>query len=185
MAVQAAVEKGRYGVGKKSFAAIGAVVLALTVVAVPLVQAEEVTRDSYKEAVEPICKANTEANERILKGARGKVKHGKLKQAAGQFFRAATALRGTVKELGAVPQPPADEAKRPTSSRRRARSSRPATRTAPCRWSSASNTTPTSPTTRSSASNSTTAASNPRSSRRAARRRGAPQGLFRPFAPEP
>jgi len=98
-------------VGKKSFAAISAVVLALVAVAAPLVQAEEVTRESYKEAVEPICKANTEANERILKGARSKVKHGKLKQAAGQFFRAATALRGTVKELQAVAQPPADEAK--------------------------------------------------------------------------
>jgi hypothetical protein len=98
-------------VGKKSFAAIGAVVLALTAVAAPLVQADEVTRESYKEAVEPICKANTKANERILKGARAKVKHGKLKQASGQFFRAATALRKTVKELEAVPQPTADEAK--------------------------------------------------------------------------
>jgi hypothetical protein len=97
-------------VGKKSFA-ISAVVLALTAVAVPLVQAEEVTRESYKESVEPICKANTKANERILKGARAKVKKGDLKSAAGQFFRAATALRGTVKELEAVPQPTADEAK--------------------------------------------------------------------------
>ena len=97
--------------GKRSFAAVSAIVLALTAVAAPFVQAEEVTRESYKEAVEPICRANTKANERILKGARGKVKAGKLKSAAGQFFRAATALRETVKELKAVPQPPADEAK--------------------------------------------------------------------------
>jgi len=98
-------------VGKKSFAVISAVVLALTAVAVPLVQAEEVTRESYKEAVEPICKANTQANERILKGVRKEVKEGKLKPAGRKFARAATALRATVKELKAVPKPPEDAAK--------------------------------------------------------------------------
>jgi len=98
-------------VGKKSLSIISAIVLVLTMLAAPFAEAAEVTRESYKEAVEPICKANTKANERILRGARGKVKHGKLKQASGQFFRAATALRKTVKELKAVPQPTADEAK--------------------------------------------------------------------------
>jgi len=97
-------------VGKKSFGLLSAVVLALALLALPA-QAEEVTRESYKEAVEPICKANTKANERILKGVRGKVKAGKLKAAGRQFSRAATALRKTVKELRAVPRPPADEAK--------------------------------------------------------------------------
>ena len=96
--------------GKKSFGLLSAVVLALALLALPA-QAEEVTRESYKEAVEPICKANTKANERILKGVRGKVKAGKLKAAGRQFSRAATALRKTVKELRAVPRPPADEAK--------------------------------------------------------------------------
>jgi hypothetical protein len=32
--------------------------------------AAEVSRPEYKAAVEPICKANTKANERILKGVR-------------------------------------------------------------------------------------------------------------------
>jgi len=105
-------EKGRYEVGKRSFALFSAVVLVLTMLAAPVVRAEgDEERAAYKAAVEPICKANTKANERILKGARGKVKHGKLKQAAGQFFRASTALNKTVRELKAVPQPPADEAK--------------------------------------------------------------------------
>jgi len=103
--------KGRYGVGKKSFGLLFAVVLAMTMLALPVAQAEEVTRESYKEAVEPICKANTQANERILKGVRGKVKAGKLKAAAGQFSRAATALRKTHGELKAVPQPTADQTK--------------------------------------------------------------------------
>jgi len=66
------------------------------------------TRESYKEQVEPICKTNYEANSKILKGVRAKVREGKLKVAAGQFARAATALRSTLKQLRAVPQPPVD-----------------------------------------------------------------------------
>lgn len=97
--------------GKKSFGALSAFVLVWALLAVPFAQATEVTRESYKEAVEPICKTNTEANERILKGVRAKFKAGKLDAAAGQFSRAATALKQTVKELKAVTQPPADEAK--------------------------------------------------------------------------
>jgi hypothetical protein len=98
-------------VGKKSFSALSAFVLVWAMLAAPFAQATEVTRESYKEAVEPICKTNTEANERILKGVRSEVKAGKLKVAAGQFSRAATALKKTVKQLKAVAQPPADQAK--------------------------------------------------------------------------
>jgi hypothetical protein len=94
-----------------SFGVLSVVVLALAMLAVPLAEATEVTRESYREAVEPICKTNTEANERILKGVRAKVKAGKLKVAAGQFSRASTALKRTVKQLKAVAQPPADQAK--------------------------------------------------------------------------
>jgi hypothetical protein len=97
-------------VGKKSFGAMSALVLILSALVAPVAQAE-VTRESYKEAVEPICKSNTEANERILKGVRGKVKAGKLKAAATQFSRASTALNKAQGELKAVPQPPADQAK--------------------------------------------------------------------------
>jgi phosphomevalonate kinase len=84
--------------------------LALLAAAMPALAAE-VTRDSYREAVEPICKTNTEANERILKGVRKEVKQGKLKPAALSFEKAAKALRKTVRELKAVPQPPDDEAR--------------------------------------------------------------------------
>jgi hypothetical protein len=75
--------------------------------AVPSVAAEE-TRESYKEAVEPICKANTEANEKILKGVRAKVKAGKLDAASKQFLAAARALKRTRAQLLAVPKPAAD-----------------------------------------------------------------------------
>lgn len=70
--------------------------------------AAEATRESYKEAVEPICKANTEANEKILKGVRAKVKAGKLDAAARQFAAAGRALKRTRTQLLQVPKPEAD-----------------------------------------------------------------------------
>jgi len=76
-----------------------------------LAMAEEVTRDTYTAAVEPICKTNTEANEKILKGVRAEVKAGKLKPAGAQFSKAAAALKKAVAQLKAVPQPTADAAK--------------------------------------------------------------------------
>jgi hypothetical protein len=71
----------------------------------------EPTRDEYVAAVEPICEANTEANTRILKGARGKVKKGKLRPAGAQFTRASAAFAKTIKQIKAVPRPPADDAR--------------------------------------------------------------------------
>ncbi len=85
--------------------------LAFLLTGASLAAAEEVTRDSYKAAVEPICKANTQANEKILKGVRAEVKAGKLKLAGAQFSKAAAALKQAYAQLGAVPQPPADTAK--------------------------------------------------------------------------
>lgn len=69
------------------------------------------TRESYVAAVEPICKTNTKANERILSGVEQKVKQGKLAVAAGQFAKASSAFGKAVKQIKAVPQPVADQAK--------------------------------------------------------------------------
>lgn len=96
--------------GKKSFCALGAFVLAFALLAAPFAQATEVTRESYKEAVEPICKTNVEANERVLKNVRANVKAGKLTLAATQFTKAAEALKKAIPKLKAVPQPTADQA---------------------------------------------------------------------------
>ncbi len=85
------------------------VAVAALLAAVPS-SAAEATRESYKEAVEPICKANTEANEKILKGVRQKVKAGKYDAAAKQFQGAAKALKKTRTQLLAVPKPAEDEA---------------------------------------------------------------------------
>lgn len=69
------------------------------------------TRDAYVARVEPICKTNTKANERILSGVRQEIKQGKLKLAAGQFKQAAAAFGKATRQISAVPQPVADEAK--------------------------------------------------------------------------
>lgn len=75
------------------------------------VTSAEQTRESYVAQVEPICKTNTKANERILAGAEKKVKEGKLKVAAGQFKQASAAFAKAVRQIEAVPQPVADKAK--------------------------------------------------------------------------
>jgi hypothetical protein len=73
--------------------------------------ADEVTRDSYRAAVEPICHKNVKANERIFAGVRKEVKAGRLKPAAARFARAAAALRAAITELRKVPRPTADRAR--------------------------------------------------------------------------
>jgi hypothetical protein len=66
---------------------------------------------AYREKVEPICKANTEANEKILKDARKHVKEGKLKLASQQLLSAAKALKRARTQLLAVPKPAEDAAR--------------------------------------------------------------------------
>ena len=102
-------------VSRSSKLFVGAVaallVLALGATAALGVTSAEQTRETYVAQVEPICKTNTKANERILAGAEKKVKEGKLKVAAGQFTQAAAAFTKAVKQIKAVPQPVADKAK--------------------------------------------------------------------------
>jgi hypothetical protein len=89
-----------------------AVVVCLAV-AVPTAWAigADPTRDEYVAAVEPICKRNSEANSRILKGVKQQVKQDELAPAGGRFVRASSALGKTVRQIAAVPQPSADAAK--------------------------------------------------------------------------
>lgn len=69
------------------------------------------TREGYVAQVEPICKANTKANERILANVRGYIKQGKLRLAGAQFQKASEAFGKAVKQIAAVPQPSADATK--------------------------------------------------------------------------
>lgn len=91
--------------GKKLVLSFVAVLVLLGAVPSP---AAEVNREEYVKAVEPICKANTEANEKILKGVRAEVRAGKLDSASKKFFAAARALKRTRAQLLAVPKPSAD-----------------------------------------------------------------------------
>lgn len=87
------------------FAAVAVALLAIA----PLALGEEQTRESYKAAVEPICQANREANERIMKGARERVNSGKLETAGKQFIRLSGSLGGMIAKLLPIPAPPADD----------------------------------------------------------------------------
>src|ERR1700748_2626711 len=72
--------------------------------------AAEVSRDEYKAAAEPICKTSAKENERILANIRKEVKTGKLKPAAAKFATDSK-QEAALKELEALPQPTADEAR--------------------------------------------------------------------------
>lgn len=93
-----------------------AIALALAVAlvaAVPVTLAAEgeITRPEYVERVEPICKANSDANSRILKGVKEQVNQGKLGPAGKRFVRASDALGKSVRQIAAVPRPAADAPK--------------------------------------------------------------------------
>jgi hypothetical protein len=85
--------------------------LALALIVAAAAFAAEVSRDEYKEAAEPICKSNVQANERILGGVRAEVKTGKLKTAGAKFAKASTGQAKALRALEALPRPTADEAR--------------------------------------------------------------------------
>jgi hypothetical protein len=97
----------------KLAATAGAALLLAAVLAAGAlaVTSPDQTRESYAAQVEPICKANTKSNERILAGVRKTIKAGQLNVAAGRFAKASSAFGKAVRQLAAVPQPPADTAK--------------------------------------------------------------------------
>ena len=70
-----------------------------------------IERPEYKELVEPICKTNKEASDRLLSGVKKLVKEDKLKQAGTAFKKAGAALEKAHKQLSAVEKPVADTAK--------------------------------------------------------------------------
>jgi hypothetical protein len=90
---------------------IAAIAVVVVVSVTSPAAAGEVTRDSYREAVEPICKADTQANERIFAGVKQEVRQGKLKTAATKFTRAARALKAAISQIQQVPAPAADSAR--------------------------------------------------------------------------
>jgi len=90
---------------------LGALLCAVALAAAALAATPAEEREAYVAQVEPICKTNTKANERIFKHVRQWVREGKLKLAAGQFAKAAAAFAKATAEIAAVPQPEADAAR--------------------------------------------------------------------------
>lgn len=91
---------------------LGLALAVALLVAVPFALAvESPEREEYVAKVEPICKSNTEANSRILKGVKGQVQQDKLVPAGKRFIRASAALGKAVTQIAKVPQPSADAAK--------------------------------------------------------------------------
>src|SRR6201994_3711421 len=88
---------------------VGSLVVAMVLAASAF--AAEVSRDEYKAAAEPICKTSAKENERILANVRKEVKTGKLKPAAAKFAQASKQQAAALKQLEALPQPAADEAR--------------------------------------------------------------------------
>lgn len=90
---------------------VASFVIAAALLGVVPVVAAEATPESFKEAAEPICKTNREANEKVLDGARQNVQAGKLKKASGQLFAAAKALKRARTQLLGIQKPTADTAR--------------------------------------------------------------------------
>jgi hypothetical protein len=94
-------------------AAISAAAMALLPAAGAAAE-EAPTRAQYVEQVDPICKANTAANKRILKNVKTKARSKSTKtvrEAGSQFIQASTVFGATEKKIAAVPRPPADDAR--------------------------------------------------------------------------
>ena len=100
-------------VRKSSLRTLTLTLCATLLVAIPVAWAVEgePTREEYVGRVEPICKTNTQANSRILKGVKEQVEQGELVTAGKRFIRASTALGKAVRQIAAVPKPTADAAK--------------------------------------------------------------------------
>lgn len=95
--------------GRNSLVRIGLALVAAALLAMPATATgQELTRAEYVERLEPICKANANANARILKGVKGQVQKGQLVPAGKRFVRASRALGRSVNQMARVPRPSAD-----------------------------------------------------------------------------
>ena len=87
----------------------GSLVVALVLGAAAF--AAEVSREEFTAGAEPICKASAKTNEQILANVRKEVKKGQLKTASVKFAKASKEQAQALKELEALPEPAADQAR--------------------------------------------------------------------------
>lgn len=88
-----------------------AALVAGLLLAVTAAAATAPTREEYVARLESICKPDTEATQRAMKGARADISAERLALAAGKFAQATSIFGSTVKKIAPVPRPPADAAK--------------------------------------------------------------------------
>ncbi|HSS33403.1 MAG TPA: hypothetical protein VLL27_09010 [Solirubrobacterales bacterium] len=86
-------------------------VLALVLAGATAAAAEAPTRDEYVDQLEQVCKPDTEATQKAMKGARADVSAERFGVAAGKFGKASSIFGSTVKEIAAVPRPESDAVK--------------------------------------------------------------------------
>ncbi|HWM64061.1 MAG TPA: hypothetical protein VNP96_08770 [Solirubrobacterales bacterium] len=96
---------------KRTPGTVAAIALAMLAVAVPAAGAQEQTREGYAAQVEPICERDKAAGEQILGGTKDNINEGKLTLAGRQLIEASSRFGATIRQLAAVPRPPADETK--------------------------------------------------------------------------
>ncbi|HXR60495.1 MAG TPA: hypothetical protein VN732_04130 [Solirubrobacterales bacterium] len=88
--------------------AIALILAVALLAAAAALAAEAPTRDEYVDRLEAICKPDVLATQRAMKGARADVQVERLAVAAKKFGKGTSIFSGTVKEIAAVPRPPAD-----------------------------------------------------------------------------
>jgi hypothetical protein len=94
----------------RAIAAAGLV--ATLAVAVPAFGiAEPPSEEEYVVAVDPICKEDREAGERILRGAQDNINKKRFNIAGNQLIRASKRFGTTIRQIVAVPRPVAKEEK--------------------------------------------------------------------------
>ncbi|HET9152950.1 MAG TPA: hypothetical protein VFN85_02400 [Solirubrobacterales bacterium] len=94
----------------KRWRGLGAAVALVSVMTLTAVAAAEdaPTRREYVDRLEAICKPDALATQRAMKGARSDIQHERLRVAVPKFAKAASIFGSTVKQISAVPRPPAD-----------------------------------------------------------------------------
>lgn len=90
---------------KSSLPRLSLAVAAALIVTAPVALAATPAQQEYADQVEPICKANSAANSRILKGVKTQVQKDELAPAGKRFIRASTALGKAVTQIAKVPRP--------------------------------------------------------------------------------
>ncbi len=85
--------------------------LLLLLAAVPTASAAaELTRPAYVAQLEQICKPDSEATRRAVRGTKDDVRSERFRQAAAKVAKAQRIFAGTVGSISTVPRPAADRA---------------------------------------------------------------------------